>query len=141
MNFRTFDALLTSAAILLVTACSARRSGADWLTAKSAEPRGAAIYARECASCHGHRGEGSRAVPEVVGPSAMPIRRGKRPPLRTALDVYDYVSTTMPLPPKKVGTLSDEQYWDVTEFLLQANGIGVPAEGITRANAADIGVN
>jgi mono/diheme cytochrome c family protein len=47
----------------------------------------------------------------------------------------------MPLPKKKVGTLSDQQYWDVVGYLLAASGRKVPEGGLSPDNAASVQVN
>jgi mono/diheme cytochrome c family protein len=113
----------------------------DWALARNTSPPGAAVYKRECASCHGEKGDGSRGVPPVVGSGALPVRRDGRPPLRTAFDVYDYVSKTMPLPAKFAGTLPPEGYWSVVEFILSAHGVELPGEGLNAGNAGGVIVN
>ena len=104
-------------------------------------PAGGRVYQRECASCHGEQGEGSRGVPEVVGPDALPTQRAGRPPLATALDLYRYVSKTMPLPAKRAGTLNSNEYWVLVELMLRARGVDVPEEGINLQNASGVRLN
>jgi hypothetical protein len=58
--------------------------------------------------------------------------------LRTAGDLFSYVSTSMPLPQGKVGTLTGREYWDVVEFILRAEGIELPDRGLSAANANEI---
>src|SRR5687768_11350410 len=110
----------------LAAACSSTPLGAPPKTlaaARARAPEGAALYARECAGCHGGRGEGLSSAPSVMGPSALPIfARGDtrmnsleledgiekegletpseptRPAFRTAEDLFAYVSKWMPLP-------------------------------------------
>jgi hypothetical protein len=73
-----------------------------------------------------------------VGPSALPERRGTRVTLRTAGDLFSYVSTSMPLPQSKVGTLTSREYWDVVDFILRAQGVELPERGLSAANADEI---
>jgi hypothetical protein len=44
----------------------------------------------------------------------------------------------MPLPKNRVGTLSDAEYWSVTDFMLRAHGVDLPARGLTAANAKSV---
>ncbi len=109
--------------------------------------RGALVYWGICMACHGDRGEGLttewRAVfgedmncwtskchasnhppdgftiprdnlpPAVIGPSALSR-------FNNAQELYDYVYATMPW--WKPGSLSSDQAWSVTAYLLQMNG-------------------
>ncbi len=137
--------VVIAAGMVAATAASACAAGgsreANWSGARQAAPRGAAVYDRECGSCHGKVGDGSRGIPGLVGPGALPLRDRDRQPLRTARDLYAYVSTAMPLPPKKVGTLSSEDYWAVVDFIIRAQGIDVPARGVSPANADEVRIN
>lgn len=88
---------------------------------------GQALYAQNCASCHGDSGEGKKA-PAVVGLStgALPLdppatakyRKGQ---FKTVADVAAFVVKSMP--PMAPGSLTEEQYWDILAFDLKANGI------------------
>jgi mono/diheme cytochrome c family protein len=133
---------IASMGVAYLASCAAASSMApDWGRARTTSPQGAAVYERECASCHGKLGDGSRGIPSVAGPGALPVERGGRAPLRTALDVYDYVSKTMPLPPKYAGTLRPDEYWSVVDFILRAHGAEVPEERLNARNAPDVLVN
>jgi mono/diheme cytochrome c family protein len=109
-----------------------------WSAARGALPPAARIYDRECASCHGTLGDGTRGIPPLVGSGALPVVRENRPALRTARDLYDYVSTTMPLPTRKVGTLSRDEYWLLVELLLRARGVDLPQPGLSVGNAGTV---
>jgi cytochrome c5 len=159
-------ALLALAFTLLAAGCTATPLGAtpEHLT-QARELPGASVYRRECASCHGERGEGLGQTPPVMGASALPTyerdpsmlsnpalqslseqQREKnlppgatlRKPFKTAADLYAFVSKEMPLPKGKAGTLSAEDYWAVVNFLLVGHGVAVPAGGVTADNAASV---
>ena len=92
---------------------------------------GARTYKRQCARCHGADGAGKDnqyqglRAPEVIGPGALPceprsyqVIRSAR--FRTAKDVYDSVSATMPVDQPSI--LDADEYWDLVAYLLEANG-------------------
>ena len=133
--------------------------------ARSASPPGADAFDRECSSCHGKRGEGLTTAPAVMGSGALaefpredtsssspafatnaPTQadvahlpgQAKRGPFRTAQDVYDYVSSRMPLPKSQAGTLTPEEYWAIVNYMLLAHGVAVPAGGVTESNAKTV---
>jgi mono/diheme cytochrome c family protein len=133
--------------------------------ARVASPPGADAFDRECASCHGKRGEGLTIAPAVMGAGSLaeyprndasssdpafatsaPVQgdsahvpgQAKRDPFHTAQDVYDYVSSRMPLPKSAAGTLKPEEYWAIVNYLLVANGVAIPAGGVTEANAKSV---
>ena len=97
---------------------------------------GAALYASKCASCHGARGEGQLPVyPRLIGRDSVAegFQFARDPRLvRTignywpyATTVFDYVRRAMPqLQP---GSLTDDQVYAITAFLLAANDI-IPAD-------------
>ena len=76
-----------------------------------------------------------------MGKEALALTGSDRGKFVTAQDVFDYVKSEMPLPKKKVGTLSEQQYWEVTEYLLAASGRKLPDGGLTADNAASVTVN
>jgi mono/diheme cytochrome c family protein len=128
-------------------ACASQRAtgqGQEWALARRADPTGARVYDAHCAGCHGATGEGARGIPALVGAEALVFQRGKRQEgktFQTAQDVFDYTSTKMPLPPKRVGSLSERDYWAVVSFLLRAKGASLPPGGLTPLNARSIMVN
>ncbi|HEX6277277.1 MAG TPA: c-type cytochrome [Polyangiaceae bacterium] len=156
-------------ALSCFAACASAPRGAtetNFARAKNAAPDGAAQFSRQCASCHGERGESVSAAPYVLGPDALPeyprernittdpaagdpaalrLEARSRPlgapwrdPFRTAQDLFNYVSKHMPLPEKRAGSLSPEAYWSIVNFMLVAHGVAVPAEGVSPANAASV---
>lgn len=112
---------------------------------------GAQVYYQVCMTCHGDRGQGlteewrmsldpedqncwqsgchhtrrppqgfifPREVPRVVGGGAMAR-------FSTALDLHDFLVAKMPY--QFPGSLSEEEYWQLTAYLLEKNGFTVPA--------------
>jgi mono/diheme cytochrome c family protein len=91
---------------------------------------GAAIYAQQCASCHGAKGEGVAPAPALVGrsPDAGHAFATDSKAARTignywpyATTVFDYVRRAMPI--TTPGTLTAEQTYSLVAYLLSANGI------------------
>ena len=118
---------------------SARGAAAPELaSAERAFPAGAGVFARECAPCHGKRGEGVGSVPAVMGAGALPEVNHDGVRFDSALDLFSYTQREMPLPKSRAGSLSDAEYWAVTSFTLRAHGVAVPEEGVTPGNAAGI---
>ena len=88
------------------------------------EKRGAALFAENCADCHGAHGEGSKDAPAIVGPGALP--RDPRPGARkrtgrfdTIDDISRFVRTSMPA--DAPGLLSSTEYDAVVAYCLSAN--------------------
>jgi hypothetical protein len=152
-----------------VAACSATPLGATETgiaTARQKAPNGAAVFERECAGCHGKRGEGLSSAPSIIGAGALPVYardpstsgnvalqvenqqqdnlrppgQQTRQPFHTAQDLFEFVSHWMPLPQARIGSLKPEEYWAVVNFILVAHGAPVPEEGVTPANAKNIPV-
>ena len=134
--------------------------------AQSAVPGGFDLFRTHCAGCHGQRGESLGRAPRILGPGALPelpreqnlnadpaagdpellrLRAQTRPagapwrdPFRNADDVYRYVSTNMPQPKEKAGTLKPEEYWAIINFMLIAHGVEVPPGGVSSGNASSV---
>jgi hypothetical protein len=156
--------------LVLVAACGGTPRGAtDVALAKARDQasHGADLFKQHCAPCHGERGEGATA-PAILGAGALPefprehdtntnpmasdpeLMRAQalsrpagaawRDPFHTADDLYRFVSTQMPRPKEKMGTLKADDYWAVVNFMLVAHGAKVPAGGVTPANASSVQV-
>ena len=106
---------------------------------------GARVYARQCARCHGPKGEGKDAAfnglraPEVIGAGALPLKprpsqQLRKTEFRTAKDVYEFVSATMPADQPAI--LSAEEYWGVIAFILEKNGTVSDEKPLTDASSA-----
>ena len=134
--------------------------------AQTAAPSGATLFQANCAVCHGDRGQSVGRAPRLMGPGALPelpaeqninadpaagdpellrLRARTRPagapwrdPFRTAEDVFRFVSTSMPLPAEKAGSLRVEEYWAIVNFILVAHGVELPSGGITEQNASSV---
>lgn len=86
---------------------------------------GKAVYQAKCAACHGAKGEGSAAFPQLVGGvgsigMAQPVATvGSYWPYATT--VFDYISRAMPY--QDAGSLRPDEAYAVTAYLLYLNGI------------------
>lgn len=86
--------------------------------------QGAAVYASNCLACHGEKGRGGAAVPLAGGGPLV----GPRDPVVTvgnfwqyATTLFDYTRRTMPWTEPK--SLTSDQVYAVTAYVLQINGI------------------
>ncbi len=108
--------------------------------------QGAQVYYLVCMVCHGDRGQGltedylnlldpvdrncwqshchasnhplegfvlPKFVPAIIGP-------GRLAPFPTALNLHDFLQARMPW--QAPGSLSEDEYWQLTAYLLRANG-------------------
>ena len=155
--------------LALPLACASAPLGASGeaiTRARDQSAHGATLFEQHCSSCHGARGEGGSA-PAILGPGALPefprehdvntsqaasdpeLLRAQaltrpagapwRDPFRTAQDLYGFVSTQMPRPKAKMGSLSSDDYWEIVSFMLIVQGANIPAGGV-RQNASAVRV-
>lgn len=107
--------------------------------------RGRVLYADKCAACHGAKGEGIAPNPALIGreprsgfPFAKDFRTtktiGNYWPYATTL--FDYIRRAMPL--AAPGTLTSDEVYSLTAFLLAANEV-IPA-GSTLDSASLVAV-
>ena len=87
---------------------------------------GAALYrSKGCAGCHGATGLDGRApaLKAKAGPETETWRRGRILPVRAphATIVWDYINRAMPL--NREGTLTHDEVYSLTAFLLNINGV------------------
>ncbi|MGH7655777.1 MAG: c-type cytochrome [Gemmatimonadaceae bacterium] len=108
--------------------------GAELPAGSGTAEAGAAIYAAKCASCHGAKGEGMAPYPALIGRDP----KGENFAFSTdwrithtignywpyATTVFDYVRRAMPL--TQPGSLSNDEVYSLTAFLLSANQV-IPA--------------
>jgi mono/diheme cytochrome c family protein len=80
------------------------------------QQRGAAIYNRECSTCHGEMLEGGEGSPALVGPTFDASFNGQ-----TVADLFGRIRETMPAPPEQPGKLTPQQYADVVAHILNRN--------------------
>lgn len=77
---------------------------------------GAAVYAQSCAVCHGPALEGV-AAPALTGDAFHEMAEAQQLTAATLLSV-----TAQTMPQSNPGTLTPEQYNQVTAYILQQNG-------------------
>src|ERR671925_5948 len=86
---------------------------------------GAQVYRAKCAGCHGATGiEGNSPIlRSKAGPEVELWARGRILPLRSpfATTVWDYINRAMPL--NREGTLTANEVYALTAFLLHINGV------------------
>ncbi len=97
--------------VLLAAGTMSRAAGPGSYTAAQAAS-GATVYAAHCSQCHGVNLQGDSG-PTLVGSTFT----HKYP---TASSMYNFISTQMPA--DKPGSLAQQNYLDVTAFLLSKNG-------------------
>lgn len=109
---------------MVLGACASRSgtgpSDAQLAAARKAAPAGAKVFALYCSSCHGEHGDAPFA-PAAMGQRAL----RRRPGLENGLELFRYLKARMP-PGDKAGSLSDEQYWAVTEYMLRVQERPLP---------------
>ncbi|GHF41716.1 PQQ-dependent dehydrogenase (methanol/ethanol family) [Deinococcus metalli] len=119
-----------SALLAISVALAATPMGGPPFTAAQASS-GAQVYTGNCASCHGAQLQGG-AGPALSGTSFLTKWTGGSHQLS---DLYAIISQQMPL--NKPGSLSAQQYLDVTAFILSKNGY---AAGSAALKASDLKV-
>jgi S-disulfanyl-L-cysteine oxidoreductase SoxD len=86
---------------------------------------GKRVFADNCASCHGDKGQGTDDGPAVIGEHALPAAppAGSKRDVKfvSAADVYAFVAKNMP--GDDPGTLTPQQYTAVVAFALSVNGV------------------
>lgn len=95
--------------------------------------RGRDLYARRCAACHGASGKEGPADILVGGDGSLATAR----PLKTvgsfwpyATTLWDYINRSMPY--DRPGTLTADEVYAVTAFVLNLNGIVGAGEALTQ---------
>ena len=83
-------------------------------TAGQLSSAGQAVFSTRCAGCHGSSGQGVTA-PAVIGASAGLTKYA------TAQGLFNYISANMP--GNAPGSLSQQQYLEVTAYLLVQNNL------------------
>ena len=106
--------------------------GAELPPGQGTVAEGAALYAVQCALCHGKNGEGvSPRLPALIGrdPKGEQFRFANDPTLvRTignywpyATTLFDYIKRAMPL--NAPGSLTDNETYALSAYLLAANAV------------------
>lgn len=79
--------------------------------------RGAALYAQQCALCHGQNLDGG-AAPALIGPA---FRKSWSMLGANVAELFNRIATTMP--PRQEGVLSESQNLDVLAYVLGRNNV------------------
>jgi S-disulfanyl-L-cysteine oxidoreductase SoxD len=108
-------------------------SGAGLPAGSGNAKQGAAVYASKCQSCHGEKGMGKPADMLVGGIGSLatdkPVRTvGSFWPYATTL--FDYTRRAMPI--TKPMSLTDDETYAVTAYILSLNGI-IPGDAVMNA--------
>lgn len=86
---------------------------------------GKAVFADQCASCHGDAGQGTDDGPLVIGPGAFPLepRAGAKrtETFRTAADVLAFAQKNMPK--DDPGSLKPDEYIAVIAYEIHSNAV------------------
>ena len=99
--------------------------GAGLPPGRGTPKQGEAVYAEKCVACHGEKGAGKPNDQLVGGRGSL---SGDQAPVKTvgsfwpyATTLFDYVRRAMPLNAPK--SLSDDEVYAVSAYILQLNGI------------------
>lgn len=121
--------IVASAGLYPALRAQSTRSVWDAVYTDAQAARGAALFDRECASCHGPSGAGGSMAPALVGIGFSANYDGQ-----TVGDLFDRNRTTMPV--GREGELSAQQNADIIAFILQVNkfpagAVELPSVGMT----------
>jgi len=107
---------LLAAAVLASFALVAQEARSVWdgVFTEEQSGRGKALYAHECASCHGDTLAGGESAPPLVGDSFLSDWNGL-----TVGDLYDRIRVSMP--EDDPGRLTRRQDADILAFVLAFN--------------------
>ncbi len=119
--------IVLAGALVLTCAASAGARAAETSYTAAQAAAGAKLYQAQCSACHGAR---------LQGVTAPALRGGPTMATRTGAELYDFMSTQMPL--TKPGSLTPAQYAAVMAFLLKANGHRAGTTALTPARARTI---
>ncbi|MCA0400091.1 MAG: cytochrome c [Proteobacteria bacterium] len=102
-----------------------RADGVGLPAGKGSVKAGEEIYLQQCASCHGEFGEGAGRWPVLVGGQGSLKGEG---PEKTIGSFWPYASTTFDyikraMPYGNARSLSDDDVYALTAFLLNMNGV------------------
>ena len=110
-------------------------TGEELPPGRGTSKEGELVYRRQSASCHGIDGQGAGA-PRLVKPNAEPNvdpwDLGRILPIRSpyATGVWDYINRGMPL--NREGTLTADQVYALTAYLLYLNDV-IPEDEVLDA--------
>jgi alcohol dehydrogenase (cytochrome c) len=131
LSIAVFGFLLCHAVFWSGDVSSAGVAQTEGLFTATQAARGAALYAKSCASCHGPSLEGTTSTP-LAGPRFMSKwADGKH----TVDDLYFVTRTQMPY--GAPDSLTNQQYIDIVAFMLQSNGYRAGSKALA-ANSASL---
>ena len=93
---------------------------------------GRTAYQANCSGCHLPSLGGQGDVPPLAGPVFVGAWQN-----RTARDLLSFIQLTMP--PSNAGGLAQQDYLNITAFILQSNGAAAGNEALTANTAVAIG--
>ncbi len=136
MNDARFTVLRTVAvtgfaAILVVLGAGALRAASPAYYTTAQARSGATIYSASCQQCHGVN-LGGQSAPALTGQTF----RNYVGKAGTAASLFDFISRQMPA--DHPGSLTQQQYLDVTAFILSRNGYPAGRDPLTKANLAQV---
>jgi alcohol dehydrogenase (cytochrome c) len=122
--------LTAAAGLLLAGTLSAAPATAPGHYTRAQAASGAAVYTATCQQCHGVNLQG-QSGPGLVGAAF----RNYVGTSGTAASLYDFISRQMPA--DKPGSLTQQQYLDVTAYLLSRNGYPAGDVPLTKSTLAE----
>lgn len=111
--------------VLLWFTAAAAQTGNPETPLQAQLQRGGVVYVWTCTVCHGDRREGLTAPP-LRGADFLATYAGQPQAL------HDFVRDLMPQ--DRPGSLSEQDVMDVVAYLLGADGLQLPASGLTPDN-------
>lgn len=123
--------LRSLAVLLLLVGCGGGKApvtAASNNTLDGQVSAGAKVYEGQCASCHGGKGEGGDKAPALIGPKALDD-------YKNAKEAFAYIKDNMP--PTAPKSLSDDEYWQVTAYLIKQNNLEMTGP-LTPASAESV---
>jgi cytochrome c len=95
---------------------------------------GRAVFEAQCGACHGETGAEGPIMPPVGPSETYDKPAGRHWPYATTL--FDYIRRAMPFPHPK--SLSDDEVYAVTAFILFRNGLVAEDEVVSADNLAGV---
>ena len=116
LNLERCAVIIAAVGAVLTTALAAQAPRTVWDGVYTSEQagRGAVLYDKECAGCHGPSGSGGGMAPALVGAAFSANYDGL-----SVGDLFDRNRSTMP--PGKEGQMGLQENADITAFMLQFN--------------------
>lgn len=94
--------------------------------------QGSRVYGQWCSGCHGAQAQGApgSGIPRLAG-AGKPLGN-----LGTAQGLFTFVRANMPQ--DNPGSLSTDQYYAVTAYLLSVNGVGTGGQALGPGTAGGV---